>query len=133
MHASCLRNISLAREDSGFHARHVFSISTDGLAAEVAIVDDALPRVITLSVFFDERIVLFFFDLVIDAARLDLFVTLLLPLVEVCLGLGLASFLILVLLYLLLIQILFPSLLLILYLLHQLHLLGRQVIFLLLA
>ena len=133
MHASCLGNISLAREDCGFHAGHVFAISTDGLPGEVAIVDDALPRVIALSVFFNERIVLFFFDLVIDATRLDLFVALLLPLVEVALGLGLASFLILVLLLLLLIQILFPRLRLFFYLLHELQLLPREVVILLLA
>ena len=87
LHASCLGNISLSGEDARLHATHVLSVGGDGLPREVAVVHDALPRVIALSVFFDERIVLFFFDDVIGAALSDLAVALIFPLVEFYRGL----------------------------------------------
>ena len=82
LHATRLRNICLAREDSLLHARHVFALARDSLRApdpERNVVHNALPRVVSLAVLLDECVVLFFLDHVVRAPLFDLAVTGLLP------------------------------------------------------
>lgn len=114
VHSTSFCDVGLARKNSWFHATHILALRRDCLSrgSEADIVHDALPRVITLSVFFDQSVVLFFLDNIVRAALFNLIVSLLLPWGEVGLSLYLAVFLLSHLFLLLVIQFQFSSLIL---------------------
>ena len=111
VHAAGLGDVGLAGEDGLLHATHILALRGECLrVAEADVVDDTLPRVIALSMFLDERVVLFFLNHIVGAALFNLPVALGLPPVQVRLRFDFAILLLLHFLFLFLIELEFPLL-----------------------